>query len=233
MRRIILLSITLATAFALTGCFNPFSPLVLTQRVTTIAPSPTTPQNAVKLFEWCWVNRGVEEYKELFTDDYIFQSAELDSAGNQTRSVLTRRTDEIETAENMFIGTAERLPAAKITLSFDRNLVPFPDTRPGKNPIWHKTIRTSVDLKVDIDQGNTLEVTGYALFYLTRGDSAAIPSELKSRGFKPDSLRWWIDRWEDETIGSIGVSAREARPGANQSTFRRTMAEVKRYFLPS
>ena len=235
MRRILLiLTLLLVTAFAATGCFNPFQPDILTQRVTTVAPAPNTPENAVKLFEWCWVNRGVEEYKELFTDDYIFQSAELDSAGNTTRDVLTRRNDEVETAENMFVGNAERAPAAKITLSFDQNLVPFDDTRAGKVGKWHKTIRTAVELKVDVEEGNTLEVTGHALFFLTRGDSAVIPPDLIARGFKPDSLRWWIDRWEDETIGSGGgaVVAGRARPSRDPvATFERSMREVKRYFL--
>ena len=236
MRRRIPVLVALAAAFGASGCFNPFMPQIVTERVTTVAPSPTTPQNAIKLFEWCWKNRGVEEYKTLFTDDYVFQSAELDSAGNGGRDVLTRRNDEIETAQNMFIGSAERPPAAKITLNFDPNLVPFPDTRPGKDQKWHKTIRTSVDLKVDVDEGNTLEVTGHALFFLTRGDSALIPKELQSR-FKPDSLRWWIDRWEDETIGSASLTAGRAaahvaRPGANQygQVFERSMLQVKQYF---
>ena len=214
MRRLALLFAVLATALGLAGCFNPFMPRVLNQRVTTVAPSPTTPADAIRLFEWCWVNRGIEEYKELFTDDYVFQSASLDSAGNGGRDILTRRQDEIETAENIFIGSAERPPASKITLNFDRNLVPFPDTRPGRNGNWHKTIRTSVDLKVEVGDGSLLEVTGYALFYLTRGDSAAIPAELQARGFKPDSLRWWIDRWEDETLASEGASLRRTRPGS-------------------
>lgn len=233
MRRLALLLVFLTAAFAVAGCFNPFMPTVLNERVTTVAPTPTTPADAIRLFEWCWVNRGVEEYKELFTDDYVFQSAAVDSAGNGTRDVITRRTDEIETAENIFIGTAERAPASKITLNFDRNLVPFPDTRPGKDGKWHKTIRTSVDLKVEVGDGSALEVTGYALFYLTRGDSAAIPAELKARGFKPDSLRWWIDRWEDETLSPefrTGDGARRARPAAGVVVIPVSMAELKRRY---
>jgi hypothetical protein len=227
------------------GCFNPFSPTVLTERVTTVAPSPTTPQNAVRLFEWCWKNRGVEEYKELFTADYVFVSAGLDSAGNPSREIQARRDDEVQIAENMFIGSAERPPAADIQLDFDRNLIPFPDTRPGKDPTWHKTIRTSVNLKVKIDEGNVFEVTGTALFYLVRGDSALIPAELIARGFKPDPLRWWIDRWEDETLAPESVVAgdgRAAPPAAGVAVGPETdgalttavsMAELKRWFLQS
>lgn len=233
MRRLLILFGALLAAFGAAGCFNPFMPTVLNERVTTIAPSPTTPADAIRLFEWCWVNRGLDEYKELFTDDYVFQSATLDSAGNGTRDVVTRRSDELETAENIFIGTSERPPASKITLNFDRNLVPFPDTRVGKDGKWHKTIRTSVDLKVEVGDGSTLEVTGFALFYLTRGDSAAIPPELLSRGFKPDSLRWWIDRWEDETLQSEGLTAggtRRAKPSAAQLIIPMNMAELKRRY---
>jgi len=224
--------------FTLTGCFNPFRPDILNQRVTTTAPTPNSPQNAVKLFEWCWVNRGVDEYRELFTDDYVFISAGTDSAGNPSREIQARRDDEVQIAENMFIGSADRPPAESITLFFDQNLIAFPDTRPGKDPNWHKSIRTHVDLKVRIDSGNTAEVTGSALFFLTRGDSAAIPNDLKARGFKPDPLRWWIDRWEDETLaGSLqalrlgAAGSGHAAPRATSAAVTRmTMADLKRYY---
>lgn len=218
----------------LAGCFNPFRPDILNQRVTSTAPTPNSPQNAVKLFEWCWVNRGVDEYRELFTDDYVFISAGTDSAGNPSREIQARRDDEVQTAENMFIGSADKAPAEQITLLFDQSLVPFPDSRPGKNAKWHKQIRTSVNLKVRIDSGNTVEVTGNALFFLTRGDSAAIPKELINRGFKPDSLRWWIDRWEDETLaGSALVADRSAQPRASQSDVQMSMTQLRRlYYTP-
>jgi hypothetical protein len=231
MRRIATGLAAIAVLVTLAGCFNPFSPEVLSQRVTSAAPTPNSPQNAVKLFEWCWVNRGVDEYRELFTDDYVFISAGLDSAGQPSREIQARRDDEVQTAENMFIGSAERAPAEQITLLFDKSLIAFPDTRPGKNPGWHKQIRTSVDLKVRIDSGNTVEVTGNALFFLTRGDSAAIPAELKARGFAPDSLRWWIDRWEDETLGGNAVQAsRLARARISGSPIRMSMGELKRIY---
>ncbi len=234
MRRILLLVSAILASLGVAGCFNPFSPVIKSERVTTVAPSPTTPQNAVKLFEWCWVNRGVEEYKELFTEDYVFLSAGLDSAGNPSREIQARRDDEVRIAENMFIGSAERPPASRITLNFDRNFIPFPDPRDGYVDSLFKSIRTSVDLKVQIDEGTAFEVTGYALFYLVRGDTAAIPAELKARGFKKDKNRWWISRWEDETIASEGMIAnvtRRAWPAGANTTVRATFAEVKAYYL--
>ena len=80
-----------ALLVTLAGCFNPFKPEILNQRVTSTAPTPNSPQNAVRLFEWCWVNRGVDEYRELFTDDYVFISAGTDSAGNPSRAATTLR----------------------------------------------------------------------------------------------------------------------------------------------
>ena len=238
MRRLAPSIVALAGLATLAGCFNPFSPRVLSQRVVTLAPSPNTPENAVKLFEWCWVNRGVDEYRELFTDDYVFISAGTDSAGNPSREIQARRDDEVQIAENMFIGSADRPPAESITLFFDQNLVTFPDTRPGKDSKWHKQVRTHVDLKVKIDSGNTAEVTGSALFFITRGDSAAIPKELQARGFRPDSLRWWIDRWEDETLEGSGLQALRlapaggghATPRATAAVTQMTMGELKRYY---
>src|SRR6185503_11778849 len=100
MKRIAAAVATLGLLVALTGCFNPFAPNVLSQRVTSAAPTPNSPQNAVKLFEWCWVNRGVDEYRELFTDDYVFISAGKDSAGNPSREIQARRDDEVLIAEN-------------------------------------------------------------------------------------------------------------------------------------
>jgi len=52
MRRIAPGLAALALLVTLAGCFNPFRPDVLNQRVTTTAPTPNSPQNAVKLFEW-------------------------------------------------------------------------------------------------------------------------------------------------------------------------------------
>jgi len=243
MRRIAFGLAAVGLLVTLAGCFNPFSPEILSQRVTSTAPTPNSPQKAVELFQWCWVNRGVDEYRELFTDDYVFISAGVDSAGNPDRDIQARRDDEVQTAENMFIGSAEKPPAEQITLLFDKNLVPFPDTRPGKNPHWHKQIRTSVDLKVRIDSGNTVEVSGNALFFLTRGDSAAIPQELISRGLKPapgdttsgNAVRWWIDRWEDETLGGTALQSartRGARPTPS-APFAMSMGQLRRLYYVS
>ena len=209
----------LVLACACAGCFNPFDPRVSQLRaVSSPAPAPTSPANVVKLFEWCWQNKSIDQYSEIFTDDYRFQFAQGDSAGNIYRDRPITREDELISARNLFVGGTDRAPASSITLHFDNTLIALGDTRPGKNPKWHKSIRTHVDLNVVIphDDGSTEtnQVTGFALFFLVRGDSAAIPKELRDRGFTPDSTRWWIERWEDETLpsggGSPAMAARRA-----------------------
>jgi hypothetical protein len=192
------------------GCFNPFAPLVSTERVaSTPAPVPNSAVNVIRLFEWCWKNRGIKEYEEIFSDDYRFQFAQGDSAGNAYRDAPYTREDELRSAAGLFVGTVDHPEASEILLDFDKSLTDLSDGRPGKDPLWHRSIRTKVNLKVTIDRGNgpeVNEVNGYALFYVVRGDSAVIPPELVARGFKPDSLRWWIERWEDETLPPGGVA---------------------------
>ena len=74
------------------------------------------------------------------------------------------------------------------------------------------------------DPSRMVEITGSLLFFLTRGDSAAIPQQLIDRGLKPDSTRWWLDRMEDETLAGAGVSY------AAQPSKRNTFAALLEYF---
>ena len=50
---------------------------------------------------------------------------------------------------------------------------------------------------------------------MVRGDSAAIPAEL---GFGPDSTRWYIERWEDETLSSGSRTLPVAAPQPARNT---------------
>ncbi len=209
MRRTGLLALLLAITFAVgaAGCFNPFSPRVSTERVaSTPAPAPNSPQNVIRLFAWCWQNRDPALYSEIFTADYSFVFAANDSAGNAYRDSPWIRDDEMSMSEHMFQGGTNQPPASDIQITIDNLLVPQPDTRPGRNPTYHKSISTSVNLKVTFDRNGTPDVwtiNGRALFYVVRGDSAMIPEELKAKGFKADPTRWWIERWEDQTAGNL------------------------------
>jgi hypothetical protein len=227
-RRLLALLLLVALAGVVAGCFNPFDPRVSTQRAASSpAPAPSTPQNTVKLFAWCWQHRDVARYAEVFTDDYRFIFALNDSAGNPFRDRPWLRQDEMDMAEHLFTGGADVPPASDVSIAIDNLLITTPDNRPGRAFKWHKTVRTHVDLKVTVtDASGTPSVTpvsGYALFYLVRGDSAVIPSDLYNLGFRRDSTRWWIERWEDQTVGTNGPAA--ARPVA------RPTAEEP-YFLP-
>lgn len=167
-------------------------------------PVPNTPANAVRLLEWAWEHRDCEALSPLFTEDFVFAFAAGDSAGSPYRSDPWTREDELAASCALFEH------ARAIQLDFDRTLLALDDDRPGKRPTWHKSIRTKVNLKVTADRGGgpeVYEVSGFAKFYLVRGDSAAIPPELVQRGFGPDSARWWFDRWEDETLPGGGTRA--------------------------
>jgi len=211
----------LAVAFAGWGCSHSSDAVAPAYP----PPPPNSPNNVVRLLEWCWRNRAIAEYSEIFTDDFRFQFALGDSAGNAYRDAPFTREDELRCATRLFVGSGGQPPASEILLDLDRVLVTLPDDRPGRDPKWHKSIRSSVDLQVTIDRGSGPErvgVRGHALFYLVRGDSAAIPPDLAALGFTPDSTRWWIERWEDETLPGGGS---RAQPSQN-----RTWGAVKTLF---
>jgi hypothetical protein len=199
-RPVLFAAIAVAT---LAGCFNPFHPLISSRRgVSEPPPVPLDARSTLLLFKWCWENRAIEEYREIFTDDYIFVFSAQDSAGNAFRDVPWTREDEMASSTNLFTGgSATEPPADRITLDFTSPLITFPSSFPGHHPVWHKEIRAEVNLRVQRGQ-STLEVRGPGLFFFVRGDSAAIPQELVQRGFGPDSTRWYIQRWEDETVAT-------------------------------
>src|SRR4030067_3301633 len=121
------------------------------------------------------------------------------------------REEELIAAPTFRVGgSPPEPPATSIQLDFTSGLVDFPDSRPGKNSIWHREIRTEVILRVNRGDSQP-EARGPGLFFLVRGDSAAIPQELKLKGFVPNKDRWYIERWEDETIAE-GAAARRAPP---------------------
>ena len=83
-----------------------------------------------------------------------------------------------------------------------------------------------------IDTGDqSFRITGSALFFVTRGDVAQIPDEMVQKGFRPDRNRWYVERWEDQTLESASgllagredeyraaVIAALAREGARPAT---------------
>jgi len=200
-------ALTLAAA---TGCFNPFSPRTRSERaVSSPPPVPSSPDQVIELFAWCWRNRAYQEYTEIFTDDFRFQFSVRDTAGQGGRGEFLDRTAELETARHLFIeGNANEPPARSITLEFTGTLRPEPDSRDGQNGLikktpWHYQIATDVLLRIDTGE-QEFNVVGRATFYLVRGDSAQIPADL---GLARDSTRWWIERWEDETDGGAAAAS--------------------------
>jgi hypothetical protein len=197
------------------GCFNPFNPLVAKNRAgaSDPPPNPSRPDQIIRLFEWCWDHRSINDYEEVFTDDFRFAFASTDSAGRAFQGAVLTRNDEIETARHLFVGGGTSPPANSISLQLDPNLYVQPDTRAGKrDTTYHREIVTSVVLRIETDE-ESFQVTGDARFFVIRGDSAVIPQDLQDRGFRPDKDRWYIERWEDETqsTGGIANAAAHAR----------------------
>jgi hypothetical protein len=200
MKRAFATSLLLVLALPLlAGCFNPFDPRELGAGISTPPPVPDSPANILRLLEWAYNNRSIAEYREIFTADYRFAFSTLDPAGDAYRGDIWTREDEVISATHLFQGGSASEPAAlSISLSLGGNLSPQNDNRPGKLDRMHKKISTTVNLVIVTPDKQT-NVTGPVTFYLVRGDVALIPEELS---FGPDSTRWYIERWEDDTAGN-------------------------------
>lgn len=191
------------------------------------APMPNSPAAVLRLFEWCYNNRAIRPYAEIFPDDFRFYFNVRDSAGAYYITNPWRREDELIYAARLFANSAS------ITLILDRNFVVLPDPRHlPTDPLgrWHKTISTQVLLGIRTVDGTAVDISGQVTFYLVRGDSALIPEELKARGFGPDSARWWIQRWDDETVqeGDGGWPGGEIiGPARAMPTTRKTWGALK------
>jgi hypothetical protein len=199
---------------------------------TPVPPTPNSPENAVRLLEWCWDERDNDLYREVFTDDYLYSFAPSDS---QAVGATINRTEEITFGDHLFqdgvpappapagVAGLLALPAAThIVFATDPVLVVLPDSRPGKNSGWHREIATNIQITVTTPQ-TTYSIGTLMRFYLTRGDSAQIPADLVARGFGPDPNRWYVDAWADEstcpankrcsTVGRLKVDYLGTPPG--------------------
>ncbi len=233
LRRITALGV-LAAGLSLAGCFNPFSPRLAPILGASIpAPKPTSAPGVLRLFEWCYNNKAIAEYREIFSADYQFFFSPRDSAGAEWRGTPFRREDELISATQLFVGgTSGEPPARSINLKFDPNFFVYPDPdftyfpEPNRtvprDPLgrWHKNIRTTVNLRIGTEDGSSIEILGHANFYMVRGDSADIPEELKLLGFRPDSTRWYIRRWDDETASEGGTLAASPAREAGRTAVR-------------
>ena len=173
-------------------------------------PVADSPTNAIRRFEWGWNRRDLGRLENLLTDDFRFVFALGDSAGNVFRDDPFGREELLVCLRNLFTGGGSAPPATSIQLVLDPTLRALPDSRPGKHPVWHKEIVTSVDLAIVTADGAEYRIMGNARFFVVRGDSALIP---QGSGLEPDSTRWFIQQWNDETLSGAGsVGPKRAVP---------------------
>src|SRR5262245_28833414 len=120
--------LALSVTTLVTGCFNPFSPRIAPVRgFVTPPPAPTSAPNVLRLFEWCYNNKAIAEYRELFSDDYRFVFNPVDSAGSAYRGSPWTREDELISTTQLFVGGGVEAPASTILLNFDRSFYVQPD----------------------------------------------------------------------------------------------------------
>jgi len=167
-----------------------------------VALSPDTPSHLVQTFAQAMNHRDPDLYQQLLTGNFAFAFAASDSFGNAFPDRTLTREQEISSALHLLrTGTATEPPASRVVLTLDRALYPEIDSRPGKAFPWHQEVEVNYVLSVDTEI-DSYRLTGAIRFFVVRGDSAEISPDLAARGFHPDRSRWWIERWEDESLNS-------------------------------
>jgi hypothetical protein len=208
-----------ALAAGIPGC----SKSVFTAPAGEAARPPfDSPANVLLALKWALENRDLAFLRTLFTEDFVFVFSANDSAGSAYQTTSWTRADELASGAHLLQGGhPTEPPADRITLDFTSALMTLPSSFRGHDPRWHREICAEVNLRIQRGQG-TLEVRGPGLFTFVRGDSAMAPAELSAG---PDSTRWWIERWEDETVASVAAPADATpsgpgvrEPGATSST---------------
>jgi hypothetical protein len=184
------------------------------------APAPATPVDALRRLEWSWSRRNVEPVRDLFACDYEFVFAPDDPAGDRFRDRPWTRPDEMAFARHLLeTGSATAQAAIYVALDMENAPLALPDGRAGKDPRWHRRIETPFVAVVETP-ARQFRVLGFERFYFVRGDSACIPQELRDRGYGPDSTRWWIERWEEETVyATPGGPTRPVTLGAVRAVY--------------
>ena len=175
----------------------------------TVAPQATAPPatsatGAVKRLEFAFNHRDVDTIAGVLADNTLFMTTQADSVGSLAE-VLWTRARLLAALQGILVGDPPRTPeAVRVSLAFDRELSDMPDDRFGGSSEVHRAVRTSFEVVVSPDGVSVFEARGYLLFFVTRGDSALIPADLRARGATATATRWWIERVEDETLPSGG-----------------------------
>lgn len=192
------------------------------------APVPNSASNAVRLLEWSMENKDTLKFREVLAGQYLFKFQPADTTGTSFGGQLTR-DQEITIFRHMLYGGAAEPVVTSIDIAMDPTFSVQDDSRPGKNPTWHKEIRTSVAVTVT-NPSNSYSASGFARFYLVRGDSAVIPADLVARGITADPGRWFIEQWSDETIltaPQTGANRPGVRPSSPSEAHEFTWGRIK------
>ena len=176
-------------------------------RAATAPPVPSTPTDALALLKWCWESRDVALYHELFADNYQYFYDAGNPAGAPYRITPWTREDELASGTNLFVGGGSlHAPASSVTFSFTDGPTLQPSAGGLASP-WHQQYAAQWALDITCTDGSTLHGEGQSKWFLVRGDSAAIPQELKDRGFTADPNRWYIERWLEQQSNAPIVRA--------------------------
>lgn len=190
------------------------------------APAASSPTQTVESLRWSWEHTSFDPYRALFTSDYVFQFAVLDSSASASSWT---RDDELQSFTHLVSGGGVATAASSITLTFG-SIVVGPDPRPGKSdPERYRLVSGSCALMVQTSDGSATSVSGRFRLFVVRGDVAHVPADL---GRSADAGLWYVERWEDQTGSITGTTGAQSAPsptwGALKARYREAAASAAR-----
>lgn len=184
-------------------------------------PVARTPADAVRILVWSWNHQDTTRYASVLTADFEFAFAADDTFGSLFPGRVLNRALELAAVRSLFFtGTDQLEPPQSVVLLFEGDLIALPDSRPAKNARRHREIAASARLRL---YNPDFELSSTFRMFLMRGDVVAWPSGVP-HGPAPDSTRWFVERWEEESFGSDTAASR--LPGRSP-----TMGQIKALYL--
>jgi hypothetical protein len=185
------------------GCSSEENPVA----VDVVTPSArSTPEGTVQLLETAYESRDPLTYASLFTEDYQFQFAPGDPAGDAFQTEPWAAPEELASALHLFEeGSATLEPASAIVLDFGAPLQSEPEGG-ALDPTNFRKVTAPIHLEVQVAQSQ-FSVQGTVTFHLVRASAAQVPPEF-DQSVGPDD--WLIHGWEDGTLTSVSASPQPA-----------------------
>jgi len=173
----------------------------LTRRVPAASPAPSTPAAAVEALARAYEAKSLPRLQGLLAADFHFHTTDE----NIARLLEVDRARELQVAGAIFHGLVQRgevIQPAADSISFQvGGLSENADPEHPDSTAHYRTVvaaRFEGDIYLPGDRSYETGTRGAQIFYVVRGDAAALAGDQSA-----DSTRWYVRRWFEDIEGLV------------------------------